>query len=629
MIRTVHPSPAYSWRSAIVLSLALLVAACGGGGGKDSQPAESAPPVVAVPETPVDPVMPPEDPETPNPADPETPSPIPGTPTPEVPVDDDDTSTPSPSTPGDPWQPPADALFRTRDALRFLNQVTFGATRDDLTQVQSIGYAAFLDRQFAHPRTGYNGFNYLSVVAPDDCRHSASYPNGPKSLCFRDNYSLFELQRQFFANAVTGRDQLRQRVAFALSQIFVVSGNDVSHAAGMASYQNMLLDHAFGNYRDLFEAVTLHPVMGAYLDMVNNAKSSGSRQANENYARECLQLFSIGTQQLNRDGTVRLDANGTPVAAYDQDAVGALARAFTGWTYAPADGAESKWKNPANYVDTMVSIDAQHDMSGKVLFDGVTLPAGQTARQDLDAAIDAIFAHPNVGPFIGKRLIQHLVTSNPTPAYVARVAAAFDDNGQGVRGDLRAVVRTILLDPEARGAHEDEYDFGRLKDPALFMTGFVRAFGGQSDGVYLRAEAAAMGQNIFTPPSVFSYYSPANVIAGTDLLGPEFGIYDSNRALQRVEFVYQMLYAGGAKPLSTVQLATGTSVDLTSVAALAGATPSLLDELDVRLTNARLSDPARQAVSTALEALSADDATGRARMASYLLAISPQYQVQR
>jgi uncharacterized protein (DUF1800 family) len=615
-----------------VLALALLVAACSGGGGKDSQPAQSAPPAAAVPETPVDPVTPPGDPETPNPAEPEIPAPadpeVPIPETPEAPIDDDP-STPSPSTPGDPWQPPTDTLSRRRDALRFLNQVTFGATRADLTQVQSIGYAAFLDQQFASPRTGYNGFNYLSAVAPDDCRHSASYPNGPKSLCFRDNYSLFELQRQFFVNAVTGRDQLRQRVAFALSQIFVVSGTDVPHAAGMASFQNMLLDHAFGNYRDLFEAVTLHPVMGAYLDMVNNAKSSGSRQANENYARECLQLFSIGTQQLNPDGTVRLDASGIAVAAYDQTVVDALAKAFTGWTYAPVDGAASKWTNPTNFVDTMVPVDAQHDTSGKTLFDGVILPAGQTTQQDLQAAIDAIFAHPNVGPFIARRLIQHLVTSNPTPAYVARVAAAFDDNGQGVRGDLRAVVRTILLDPEARGAQEDEYDFGRLKDPALFMTGFVRAFGGQSDGVYLRAEAQAMGQNIFTPPSVFSYYSPANVIAGTDLLGPEFGIYDSNRALRRVEFVYQMLYADGAKPLSTVKQATGTSVDLASLAALAGATPALLDELDARLMNARLSDPARQAVGTALEALSADDATGRARIAAYLLAISPQYQVQR
>lgn len=589
--------------------------------------------------------MPPGDPQPPSPADPELPvSPDPGIsvpevpapegPLPETPVDDDTPplpgdSDPLPGEPADPWQPPADAASRTRDALRFLNQATFGATREDLAQVQSIGYAAFLDRQFAYPRTGYNGFNYLIAAAPDDCRHSASYPNSPKSLCFRDNYSLFELQRQFFVNAMTGHDQLRQRVAFALSQIFVVSGTDVPHAAGMASYQNMLLDHAFGNYRDLFEAVTLHPVMGAYLDMVNNAKTSGSRQANENYARECLQLFSIGMQQLNRDGTVRLDANGTPVAAYDQESVGALARAFTGWTYAPADGAVSKWTNPTNFVDTMVSIDAQHDTSGKTLFDGVILPAGQTAQQDLQAAIDAIVAHPNVGPFIATRLIQHLVTSNPTPAYVARVAAAFDDDGAGVRGDLRAVVRTILLDPEARGAHEDEYDFGRLKDPALFMTGFLRALGGRSDGIYLRAEASAMGQNIFTPPSVFSYYSPANVIAGTELLGPEFGIYDSNRALRRVEFVYQMLYAGGAKPQATVTQATGTSVDLTKIAALAGATAPLLDELDVRLMNARLSDPARQAVSKALESLSAGDAAERARMAAYLLAISPQYQVQR
>lgn len=542
---------------------------------------------------------------------------------------DPDPVDPLPGNPGDGWQAPADTSFRTRDALRFLNQSTFGAIRSDLAAVQATGYEAFLDQQFAAPRTGYTGFAYLSAAAPEGCRNSASYPNSVQSLCFRDNYSLFEVQRQFFVNALTGQDQLRQRVAFALSQIFVVSGTDIAHAAGMASYQNMLLDHAFGNYRDLFAAVTLHPVMGAYLDMVNNARPSGSRQANENFARECLQLFSIGVPALNIDGSERTDASGASLAAYDQDTVSALTRAFSGWTYAPADGAASRWTNPTNFIDTMVAIDAQHDTSSKILFDGVTLPAGQTAQQDLDAAIDAIFNHPNVGPFIGKRLIQHLVTSNPTPAYVVRVATVFGDNGRGVRGDLRAVVRAILLDPEARGSHEDEYDFGRLKDPALFMTGFLRALGGHSDGVHLRAEAVAMGQNIFTPSSVFSYFSPANTIRGTDLLGPEFGIYDSNRSLLRAEFVYQMLYAGGVKPLSTVRQSTGTFVDLGSIAALADRTPQLLDELDLRLMNARLSEPARQTVTTAVDTLGADDAIGRARMASYLLAISPQNQVQR
>lgn len=534
---------------------------------------------------------------------------------------------PTPTDPDDAWQPPTDSASRTRDALRFLNQSTFGATKADLAEVQAIGYAAFLEKQFALPRTGYRGFTYRRTSAPADCRADANAKGSPQNICARDHYTLFEVQRQFFANALTGSDQLRQRVAFALSQIFVVSGTQITHAAAMATYQNLLLDHAFGNYRDLFEAVTLNPAMGAYLDMVNNAKGTASRQANENYARECLQLFSIGTQMLDRDGSMRIGANGLPIPAYDQDDVSALAQVFTGWTFAPIDGGASQWTNPSNYIDPMVAIAAQHDGASKILLNDVVLAAGQSAQQDLEAALDAIFEHPNVGPFIAQRLIQHLVTSNPTPAYVARVAAMFDDNGSGVRGDLRAVVRAILLDPEARGSREDEYDFGRLKDPALFMTGFLRGMGGTSDGVYLRAQASLMGQNIFTPPSVFNYYSPSNVVRGTQLLGPEFGIYDSNRALLRAEFAYQLLFAGGDEPLDTVVNSTGTHLDLTALAGIANDAPRLLDELDQRLMGRRLSPPARQIVTGALGA--SGGAENRARTAAYLIAVSPQFQVQR
>ncbi len=522
---------------------------------------------------------------------------------------------------------PADAGAQTRNALRLLGQSTFGATRADLAEVQSIGIPAYLTRQFGYPRTGYNGFTYFDTAPPVGCQKSAAYPESVQSLCARDNYSLFEVQRQFFANAMTGRDQLRQRVAFALSQIFVVSGTEISHAAGMASYQNLLLDHAFGNYRELLEAVTLHPVMGRYLDMANNAVPRYERQANENYARECLQLFSIGIERLNPDGSIRVDAAGAAIPAYDQGVVDALARAFTGWTYAPRDGAASTWPNPINYIGSMVPEEARHDTQPKVLFDGVTLPAGRSAREDLEAALDAIYRHPNVGPFIGKRLIQHLVTSNPTPAYVARVAAKFANNGQRVRGDLRAVVQAILLDPEARGARMNEPDFGRLKDPVLYMTGLLRALDGQSDGVYLRDQAAAMGQNVFVPPSVFGFYPSANFIRGTPILGPEFGIYEGQRALARPEFAYKLLYAGGVRPSSTVAGSTGTSINLTTLAALPAA--KLPDELNVRLMDGRLPAETWRIVDGALAAVGAGDATARAQLAAYLLAISPQYQVLR
>lgn len=608
-----------------MLAVIALVTACGGGGGS----ASSESPQSAQPQTQpgmpageqgeaTPPPSPPDEATTPTP--PSSPPPDEQQPEPVDPSDPVD-----PIEPGEAWQPPADTVSRTRDALRFLNQSTFGATKPALAEIQAIGYDAYLDKQFGMPRTGYNGFTYLRTSAPADCRTDPNAKGSPQNICARDHYTLYEVQRQFFVNATRGEDQLRQRVAFALSQIFVVSGTEIDHAAGMASYQNMLLDNAFGNYRELLEAVTLHPVMGAYLDMVNNAQATSSRQANENYARECLQLFSIGTQRLNADGSVRVDGSGTPLPAYDQAVVGALAQVFTGWTFAPWDEAASQWPNPSNLVEPMIAIDAQHDRSAKTLFDGITLPAGQGAQQDLEAALDAISQHPNVGPFIGKRLIQHLVTSNPTPAYVARVSAVFADNGASVRGDLRSVVRAILLDPEARGSREDAADFGRLKDPALFLTSFVRGTGASSDGVYLRSQASLMGQNIFTPPSVFSYYSPSNMIRGTQLLGPEFGIYDSNRALLRAEFAYRLLYDGGVAPADTVADSIGTHVDIAALAALATDTSKLLDELDVRLMSRPLSPAARQIVANALDG----DEEARARMALYLIAVSPQFQVQR
>ena len=334
------------------------------------------------------------------------------------------------------------------DALRLLDQSSFGVTSKDLAHVEQIGIAAYLEEQFAKPRTGYHGFTYRQTTAPENCRTVPGAPASAASLCARDHYTLFELQRQFFANAMTGEDQLRQRVAFALSQIFVVSGTRISHAAGMAGYQNLLLEHAFGNFRELLEAVALSPVMGVYLDAANNAKANAASgtKPNENFARELLQLFCIGTVQLQPDGTP-LTVNGEPVATYNQAVVQAYARVFTGWTYAPLPGGISKWTNPSNLTEPLVSIDAEHDIGAKRILDDVTLPAKQTAAQDLDQALDALAGHANVGPFIGRRLIQHLVTSNPSSQYLARIAAVFDDNGAGVRGDLQAVVRAILPDP--------------------------------------------------------------------------------------------------------------------------------------------------------------------------------------
>lgn len=517
------------------------------------------------------------------------------------------------------------------DATRMLEQSSFGATAQDIAHLQSVGFDAYLNGQFAAAPAGYSGFAYVTHSAPTSCQYDATAPTGPASLCARDNYSLFQVQRRFFQNALSGSDQLHQRVAFALSQIFVVSGTRIYEAYGMASYQNMLLRDAFGNFRGLLNDVTLSPVMGNFLDMVDNDKANPARGTtpNENYARELLQLFSLGVNMLNIDGSVQTDAQGRPIPAYNEDVIEGYAYLFTGWTYPPRPGATSQWTNPINYEGTMVSVASHHDTGSKLILQGRVLPGGQTPEQDLADGLDAVFNHPNVGPFIGKQLIQHLVTSNPSPQYITRVATVFNNNGKGVRGDMHAVIRAILLDPEARGDAKTDPNYGHLREPALFMTSILRNLGGQSDGVYLRSQASSMQQNLFTPPSVFNYFPPSYGIPGTTSLGPEFGIQDTLSALNRANFVYQLVYGGGAAANATVTGSTGTSVDLSSYQSSAANADTLVQQLNQRMMHGMLSPVASATISQAVNAVAATDTVNRVRMAVYLLASSQQYQVER
>ncbi len=386
-------------------------------------------------------------------------------------------------------------------ALRFLEQTSFGATAASVARVRELGFSAYLDEQMAIPASVYS----------DPLEGS----------------SVYDVKQQFFNNAINGPDQLRQRVAFALGQIFVVSAKDLGSADAFTSYQRMLLDKSFGTYAELLEEVTLHPAMGNFLDMVNNA---AGENPNENYAREVMQLFSIGTVELAADGSPVLDAQGIPIPTYSQEDVEGLARALTGWTYPVAPGGISRNRNPSYFYGRMVAVESLHDKGEKELIGAVVLPAGQSAAADLSAALDVIASHPNVAPFISFRLIQHLVTSNPSRAYVQRVASVFNDNGQGIRGDLKAVVKAILLDEEARRGDDPKATRnpdGRLKDPVLFLVGLLRSLGAASAGAGLPSHSFNMGLDVFTAPSVFNYYSPDYQIPGTDVLGPEFKIFIS------------------------------------------------------------------------------------------------------
>jgi uncharacterized protein (DUF1800 family) len=515
------------------------------------------------------------------------------------------------------------------DVARFLNQATFGPTAPMLAYVQNTGVAAFLEEQFTAPITGYVNLPYYPQIAPVSCTSVSGSPSAPASVCARNNYSLFQVQNELLQNAITAPDQLRQRVAWALSQVMVTSGLDNNMAYAMADYQQVLLNNAFGNFHDLLYQVTLSPNMGNYLNMVNNDKGNPAlgTSPNENYAREVMQLFSLGLTLLNADGSAVLDSNGNPVPTYSQSTVSSFAATFTGWTYAPLPGvAQAKSHNPTNYSAPMVAVEANHDMTMKTLLNGYVVSPGQTAEAELNEAINNIFNHQNVGPFIGGLLIQALVTSNPSPGYVSRVAAAFANNGAGVRGDMKAVLRAVLLDTEARGSVNTNPNFGHVREPVLYVAGVMRALNGASDGEYLAGQVSNMSQPVFDAPSVFNYYPPNYNIPGTALLGPEFGIQNAATTFARYNFANTLIFGNPIAPDPTLTGAIGTSIDISGLAAISDPN-QLIAQINSLMFAGNMSAALQNAILTAVLAVPASQPMTRAQTALYLAVTSPQYQV--
>jgi uncharacterized protein (DUF1800 family) len=543
------------------------------------------------------------------------------------------------------WAQPSQA-----DTVRFLEQSTFGPTNDLIAHVQQVGFEAFLDEQASAPMSNYPELPFWPQTRPTTCTNAAP------STCQRDNYTLYLLQQHFFSNALYGQDQLRQRIAFALGQILVTSAVDVPLPSWMRGYQQLLYASAFGNFRQLLYDITLNPAMGRFLNMVNNrcqtptppnasvCRNGLKSQPNENYAREILQLFSIGTFLLNQDGTRRLDSNGNPIPTYDQNTVEQFARVFTGWVLAPAlPGPPEIGGSVPNYRDSMVvHKDSQgredyHDRGLKTLLNGVQLPTGQPTDQDLNAAIDNIAYHPNVAPFIGKQLIQHLVTSNPSPAYVERIAAVFTATRTSPT-QLFEVVRAILLDDEARGDFKDPAtlpNYGKLREPVQFITNVLRAFNATSDGVLDSLNiggsaigSADMGQDVFRAPSVFSFYPPTARIPGVNgVLGPQFVLFSSLTSIRRFNFVNRVIFS--TIPAALPNRPTGTSIDLSSWDALATKPDQLVETLNQFLLHGMMSDEMRQEVTDVLVNIPQTNRRLRVRSAIYLVATSSQYQVQR
>jgi uncharacterized protein (DUF1800 family) len=539
--------------------------------------------------------------------------------------------------------PPKRRVPSEGEAARFLAQATFGPTLEDIARVRQIGYGAWIDEQFAQPMS--SELRFLKASGPDTQRDWRV-----------DAWFVHALGGQDpFDPGIVHSDQLRQRVAFALSEIFVVSdaASDLLGNAphGMTDYYDTLARGAFGNYRTLLQDVTLHPVMGVYLSMLGNEKPDAARNVrpDENYAREVLQLFSVGLLRLNPDGTPMRDNAGLTVPTYTQDTVKGFAHVFTGWTFQACarfedfhcyvyDSADPSWVSPmASYADFHASSGSKQLLAypGAALPNGV-LAAGGTAAGDLDAALDNIFRHPNVGPFIGRQLIQRLVTSNPSPAYVARVAAAFTDNGHGVRGDMKAVVRAVLLDPEARDAPASP-NFGKVREPLLRLTHLWRALNARSQSGHMDefwTLDGNLGQSPMYAPSVFNffspYYAPIGELTDAHLAAPELQLATDYMLPSTESYFGFKIYEiyKGAPDLSPNEVA----VDLDRDTAIAADANALLNRYDVLFLSGQMSARMRQILIDRLNGMPASTVAQRrerVQEALYLIVNSPDYVVQR
>ena len=440
----------------------------------------------------------------------------------------------------------------------------------------------------------------------------------------------------WFRNALHGEDQLRQRVAFALSEIFVVSqlGALNGRPYSTTSYYDLLVEKAFGNYRDLIEDVTLHPAMGVYLSMLSNEKPDPANniRPDENYARELMQLFSIGLVELNQDGSAKLDDAGNLIPTYDQSIIEGFAHVYTGWTYSRATRFRNAQRSLASDIEPMVLWPEFHDTGPKSILNGVTIPAGQTGDQDLAAALDNIFNHPNVGPFMAIRLIQRLVTSNPSPGYVSRVAGVFNNNGSGVRGDLGAVVKAILLDDEAHPAMRMELD-GKIKEPLLRLTQLWRAYDATSQsGRYpFNFAYIVFGQGPLQASHVFNFfspfYAPPGEIRDSALVAPELEIATEYLNTYVTNFMFfQTFGLNSTNPGLDVD---DVYIDFESDMLIAADIDLLIDTVAGRLLGGDISDTLRNEIAGMLALVPDTDTAVRVAETIYFIVTSPEYAYQR
>ena len=537
---------------------------------------------------------------------------------------------PPPVTPPPVEQPPAEPVDPHQQALqaaRLLNQATFGATTQDIDRLVELGDEIWIDEQLTMSPS-----YHMPLVEP-----YIDIEN------FWRSYRISAWwQRSLYAD-----DQLRQRVAFALSEILVVSefnGVLINSPEALTQYYDLLLAHAFGNYRELLEAVTLSPAMGVYLSMLGNEKPDIERniRPDENYAREVMQLFSVGLVELNMDGSEKLDDNNQSIPTYNQDVIKGFAHVFTGWHFhETTEDTWYHWWQNFNLMEPMQSVAAFHDTSEKTLFSGVLLAANQTPEQDLSDALDALANHSNVAPFISKQLIQKLVTSNPSLAYVSRIANVFANNGYGERGDLSAVVKAILLDEEARNGHEVSPEtFGKVREPLIRAAHMWRVFNLTyvSEGIDFGWPEYFFGQAPLASPSVFNFYrpdyGPIELKTSEHLIAPELQIATESTMTNTVNFfAWYGLWRSFSGDIADTDIAEDNELflDLTTEVELVTeeGPQALLEHLNLVLTAGALNEDAISILVEAFEVEDYQDTTTKVANLIFLILSSPQYAVQR
>ncbi|TAL14193.1 MAG: DUF1800 domain-containing protein [Aquabacterium sp.] len=533
-----------------------------------------------------------------------------------------------------------EAIPTADEASRFLSQAAPGHSLEDIRALTQMSYGDWIEAQFALPRERTH-WDWLVYEAR---------PKTPGIVAkvFLADMVYWSIWRRL----ITAPDLLRARVMFALSEIFVVApgglGNELQLQYLVGGFMDVLDEHAFGNFRDLLEAVSLNPAMGLYLSHAGNAKADGSgRTPDENYAREILQLFSIGLYELNPDGTQKLGSDGQPIETYGQEDIVKLARVFTGWNFDLPTFADSE--DPVTRLP-MTMHEELHAHEDKD-FLGAPIPGATNGTQSLKLALDFIFNHPNVGPFIGRQLIQRLVTSNPSPGYVGSVAKAFADNGAGVRGDMKAVLRAILLSPEARLLPGLGDATGKLREPALRLAHFARAFHATSENGLWRLHdrvsgldhdlsdaATGLGQQPMASPSVFNFFRPGYVppntaIAEAGLVAPEFQIVNETSVIGYLNFMQSLIVDGLRDNVGSATVKPyALKPDYAGWLPLADQPVQLVAQLSSVFTASRLQPADAQAMADAIAQIAAGDDAGRSRRvqaAALLVLGAPAFLVQQ